>query len=150
MTEYYCYTGDIKNLKPNGWIFQKLYARNYKTYRKDGIIMYVISKMCLEIDNVRSQDQTKVVEFILENIDKPESFWSDEGMYGGKIASWVIQEGKIINRREAVKNKAEWYKKWEEDNDIPYLEDGERIRSKWINAIRELKELGNIELKSIS
>ena len=146
---FYCYTGDIKKLIPNGWTFQKLYARNYKTYRKDGIIMYVISKMCLEFDNIRSKYQSKVVEFMLENIDKPDSFWQTEGIYG-MLAAWTIQDGAIISRQEAFRNKAEWHKAWEKDNNIPYLEDGERIRIKWVNAIKELLKLGNIELRSIS
>ena len=31
------YLGKLKDLIPKGWIFQKLYARNYRTYRKEFI-----------------------------------------------------------------------------------------------------------------
>jgi hypothetical protein len=145
----YCYTGDVKKLIPNGWIFQKLFARNYKTYRKDGIIMYVISKMCLEPDNIKQEYQPKLIEFILENIDEPDSFWQEKYVFG-HVASWVIQKGKIIKRCQAVKNKTKWYLQWEKDNNIPYLEDGERIRIKWVYAIKELMNIGGVELKDLS
>lgn len=150
----YCYTGDVKKLVPNGWTFQKLYARNYKTYRKDGIIMYVVSKMCLEFDNIKSFHQPKVVEFILKNLEQPQSFWvspSHIPIFNNNLfPSWVIQECKIIDRRHAVRNKAEWHLKWEKDNDIPYLEDGERIKFQWVQIIKELKRIGDIKLRSIN
>jgi hypothetical protein len=39
------YTGKYRDLKPRGYVFQKLYARNYRTYRKefgcnDSILIY--------------------------------------------------------------------------------------------------------------
>lgn len=74
----YAYTGDVKKLKPNGWTFQKLYARNYKTYHNGNIIMYVVSKMVLEIDNVSRFHQEALIDFILEHGDKPKSFWYEE------------------------------------------------------------------------
>lgn len=73
--KYYAYTGDIKELKKLGYEFQKLYARNYKTYSKDNITMYVTSKMILEISYVEAKLRTKYIDFILANKDKPKEFW---------------------------------------------------------------------------
>jgi len=110
--------------------------------------MYVISKMCLEFNNIKLKYQPKVVGFILDNIDKPYSFWREEFMYG-HISAWVLQEGQLMSRKQAHINKRDWYLEWEKNNDIPYLEDGERIRFKWVRTIKELLEFGDIELKEI-
>lgn len=146
----YRYTGEIKKLKPNGWTFQKLYARNYKTYRKNGIWMYVISKMVLEIDNIKNKDQVTVVKFILRNLDKPYSFWQQPSPHplfkNTLFPSWAIQSGRIMTRLQANLNKRNWFLRFEKDNDIPYLEDGEYIRLKWVETIKELVELGGVEL----
>lgn len=37
MSSFIKYIGDFKDLIPKDWIFQKLYARNYRTYRKEFI-----------------------------------------------------------------------------------------------------------------
>lgn len=148
----YCYTGDIKKLIPAGWIFQKLYASNYKTYRKNKFIMYVTTKMCIEIVNIDYDNQVAVIKFILDNIDKPKSFWEAKPSIvhplfkNSTFPNWVIQDGVIYSRKEAVKNKAKWYKKFEEDESIEYLEDGERISYQMVLDIIELKKLGNVEL----
>lgn len=34
------YTGDWKSLLPSGWRFQKLYAKNYRAYMKDDMIIW--------------------------------------------------------------------------------------------------------------
>jgi len=147
--ESYCYTGDIKKLKPNGWIFQKLYARNYKTYRKDNIIMYVVSNMRIEIDNIKAKYQPKVIEFIIDNIDKPDSFWQSKSeipiFKDTLFANWVLQDGEIITRKQANINKRDWHLAWEKDNDIEYLEDGTRLGIELINSIKELIKLGGVE-----
>jgi len=148
-SQYYCYVGDIKKLIFNGWKFQKLYARNYKTYRKNGIIMYVVSKMRLEFDNVSGEYQKDLVAFILEHLNEPESFWIEPSVFFNDIMfpTWVIQKGKIITKIQSILNKRDWHLAWEKDHNIPYLEDGEPIRLKWIQAIKELVELGGIELR---
>ena len=146
---YYCYVGDVKKLIPNGWTFQKLYARNYKTYRKNGIIMYVVSKMCLEIDNIKGKYHKTLIEFILEHLNEPESFWVEPSTFfpGTMLPAWVIQKGEIMTKRQSIINKRDWHLAWEKNNNIQYLEDGEPIRLKWIQTIKELVELGGVELK---
>jgi hypothetical protein len=150
--QYYCYIGDRKKLKPNGWEFQKLYARNYHTYHKDGIIMYVVSKMCLELDNIKVKYQRKVIEFILKNIDKPDSFWQEKSFFfkDTMVSSWIIQDGEIMSRGQALINKRDWHLAWEKDNNIPYLEDGVFITIEWVKIIKELIELGGVELREIN
>jgi hypothetical protein len=144
----YRYTGDIKKLKPNGWTFQKLYARNYKSYRKNGIWMFVISKMRLEIDNIKTSDQGKVVKFILDNMNQPDSFWQETSPFfeDTLFPSWAIQKGEVMSRKQANKNKRDWFLAFEKDESIPYLEDGEPIRFKWVQTIKELIELGGIDI----
>lgn len=82
MIEQYAYTGDVKKLKTIGFTFQKLYAANYKTYMNNYMIMYVISKMVLEIDRVNPKHQAAYVAFILENKDKPKEFWVSDHVFG--------------------------------------------------------------------
>jgi len=150
--QYYCYIGHRKKLKPNGWTFQKLYARNYHTYYKDGIIMYVVSKMCIELDNIKAKHQRKVIKFILENINKPDLFWQEKSAFfkDTLFPSWVIQNGEITSKHQSIINKRDWHLAWEIDNNIEYLEDGIPIRFAWVNAIKELIELGGVELKEIN
>ena len=77
----YAYTGDVKLLKDIGYTFQKLFARNYKSYHKEDIFMFVISKMILEIENLKRIHQVRVIDFILANRDKPKSFWVSDRVY---------------------------------------------------------------------
>lgn len=79
--EQYAYTGDVKLLKGIGYTFQKLYARNYKSYHKDDNFMFVASKMVLEIGNVKAKHQVAYIGFILANKDKPKEFWVSDRVY---------------------------------------------------------------------
>jgi len=93
----YAFTGDIKLLKNIGYKFQKLYARNYKTYSNERIIMYVTSKMAVELDDVRANIRTPFIQFILDNKNKPKDFWLHDVTYGAPfnetftdMSTWVI------------------------------------------------------------
>ena len=45
------FTGDFKDLKPMGFTFHKLFARNYKVYEKDGLWIWVHRGGYVEIDD---------------------------------------------------------------------------------------------------
>lgn len=76
--QFYAYVGDVKKLKTIGYEFQKLYASNYKSYSKNKIIMFVISKMVIEISNQDSEARFKIIDFILKNKKQPKSFWAED------------------------------------------------------------------------
>lgn len=82
MLKQYAYTGDVKKLKTIGFTFQKLYAYNYKTYMNDHMIMYVVSKMAVELNRVHPEHQATFIAFILENKDKPKEFWVHDHVFG--------------------------------------------------------------------
>ncbi len=73
---YLKFTIDIKKLKGLGYTFQKLYARNYKTYRKDigkggrTIWLWVLERR-IEIDDWFS-DTGAILEFYKKNRNHPE------------------------------------------------------------------------------
>jgi len=149
--KYYCYTGDVKKLIPNGWRFQKLYASNYKAYHKDSIFMFVISKMAVEISDLKARYQAMLIDFILENKDKDESFWhsvrSGFPFKGVLFDNWVIQNGTLLHHTEATRNKMKWYDEFKKDNTIKYLEDGYCIGFSMVTDILNLHYLGGLTLK---
>jgi hypothetical protein len=148
----YCYKGDVKKLIPNGWKFQKLFASNYKSYRKNGIYMFVVSRMCLEINELKYTLQPLAIKFILDNIDKPFDFWESKSrlaIFGDStFPNWALQSGKIITAKAAVTNKVKHLLAWEKDNTIEYLEDGFRIDYNLVSTIKNLTEMGDIILTS--
>lgn len=137
----YRYLGDIKKLIPAGYRFQKLFARDYKSYCKGPIIMFVISKMELEIDNLPHADQKMTIDFILENKDKPEDFWQVPSTYtaifgDGKFAVWSVIDGVIYNKETKYATK---------DEDIMFR-DGFRIDYSFVLQVLELLALGGLGL----
>jgi len=142
---FYCYDGDIKKLIPAGWLFQKLYASNYKSYRKGDIYLFVVTKMAIEISNVKAEYQVALIDFILDHKNEPESFWhstrENSFFKDSLFANWILQDGVVISDIEAMKKKAEWFRDYEKDDSIPYLEDGYRIEYELVEAILELNEL---------
>ena len=141
----YRYIGDIKKLIPNGWVFHKLFANNYKVYNKNNIWMYVISKMRIEIDNITSNEI--VIDFILENKSKPDSFWTNNnyntllGNYTTPL--WTLFEGKIISTKELREKKREMRKK-ENPDSCPITLVSFEIFLPLVNTILELQNLGGI------
>jgi len=150
----YCYTDDVKKLIPSGWKFQKLYASNYKTYKKGEVIMFVRGGMIIEIDNVSHEVQADLIDFILNHKDEPESFWHSTRKHSffkdSLFANWVIQNDKIMSDREAMDNKMKWYKEVEKGNNPEYLSDGHRITYELVQTILELNNLGDIVKKEIN
>ena len=150
----YHFTGDIKKLIPNGWTFQKLYANNYKTYNKNDIIMFVISKMLIEITNVEQKYQANIIKFILDNKNKPNSFWQSKSknniLFGDTLFSnWVLQSGIIMRDIEAIKNKVQWLCEFQKDNSITYLEDGYKINFNLVQDIIQLDSIKPLELLKV-
>lgn len=147
----YHFTGDIKELIPAGYKFQKLFAMDYKSYCKNKIIMFVVSKMVLEIDNIKSADQATVIKFILDNKEQPSEFWQYKSTHKVFTKSlfpcWVIQDGLIVSHREARDKKVAFFKRFDLDENTPYQEDGERITLELVNDILELNEIKPLELR---
>jgi hypothetical protein len=144
----YCYDGDVKKLIPAGWKFQKLYASNYKSYSKNNIIMFVVGGMVIEIDNIDHKYQADLIDFILDHKDEDESFWHskrDNSFFKDTFfANWVVQNGVVLHHTEATYNKIKWYNALENNEDVPYLEDGYPIRYDFVKTILELDSLGKL------
>ena len=149
----YCFTGDVKTLIPAGWKFQKLYARNYKSYRKCGVFMFVVSKMILEIDWAQGNDQITIIDFILKNKDKSEDFWqsfSDMPIFKTtKFANWCIMDGEIITAKEASSRYVDYMVAFSKDDTIPYTKEGKRIEWELVQLVLDLVEIGGIKIKEI-
>ena len=154
MKKAYSYIGDIKKLIPNGWKFQKLYARNYKAYHKGDIYMFVISNMVLEINWAQGKDQVTIINFILDNKNKPEEFWqslSNIPMFKDtKFANWCIMDGKIITDKEASKREIDFIMTFNKDNTIPYVKEGKHIEYELVKSIVRLTKIGSVKLCTIN
>lgn len=107
----YVFTGDIKKLKDIGYKFQKLYAKNYKTYSKEKIIMYVVDKMAIEINNM-DEHTNVLIKYILDNKNKSKSFWVEDTIlntnppmpYNDRPLQVITAFGNIISSSEYLKN----------------------------------------------
>jgi hypothetical protein len=148
--EYYCYIGDIKKLIPAGFTFQKLYASNYKAYHKDNIFMFVVSKMILEISDIKSEYQTTLIKFILDHKDKPESFWHSTRKHSFfkdiLFANWVIYDGKVMAEYDYTENK---YKDLYNIENLDSINDGFQIQYELVKDILKLNEIGGVELREV-
>lgn len=118
--EIYAFGGDVKELKKIGYKFQKAYAKNYKTYCKDDIIMYVVSKMAIEITNLDDELQKTLIGFILENKEKEKSFWVEDRVIDLKVPLpykdaplWAMSKfGKIMSMKDWYEGSIAFMKKW--------------------------------------
>jgi hypothetical protein len=141
---FYKYTGDIKVLKNYGYTFQKLYARNYKSYHKGEIFMFVVSKMEIEITNIPHvpvNSQEIVIDFILTNKDKPVEFWEYEGLspFNKKLAKYRLINGEILTTEER-------YIKYPIKDNVENLFIEEfRLDIKLVNQILELNSIKPLE-----
>jgi hypothetical protein len=104
----YKYTNTVENLKKIGFKFQKLFAKNYHTYTKNDIIMYKVSDMEIEIDNIYRNVQSKIIDFILENKNNLTIFIriSDLDELGEtKMPNYYFNKvtGKIIDNNKRIK-----------------------------------------------
>lgn len=111
--EMFAYSGDVKLLKSFGYKFQKLFASNHKNYSRDSISMYVVCKMAIEIRNLDDEHQKKFVEFVLNNLDKEDSFWWEDRdlgkiMYYNAPKWYVTRYGNIVNKDDYMKLKIEF------------------------------------------
>lgn len=106
--ESYAYTGDVKKLKSIGYMFQKLYAMNYKSYHKDEIFMFVTTKMAIEYGTLAHSLQAKFIEFILTHKDKPKEFWVSDKPCGklvfNDMANYCLtMHGNVVTDEERAK-----------------------------------------------
>ena len=104
----YAYTGDVKKLKSIGYTFQKLYAMNYKSYHKDEIFMFVTTKMAIEYGTLRHSLQSKFIEFILNNKDKPKEFWVSDKQCGTFVFKdtanfYLTMHGNVVTDKQRAK-----------------------------------------------
>jgi len=147
---YYHYIGDTESLINNGWKYQKLYAGEYESYMKGDVIMFISNDMVIEIDDIHPEIQPDVIEFILDNRHQPEYFWqstlkNNSIFKDTKFACWLVQNGKIVTRPEAMKNKITWMKKAARGTICDPVEDGHSISYDLVKTILELRKIGGIK-----
>lgn len=58
------FTGSVKNLIPMGYVFNKLWARNYKAYIKHGIIIWIAGKS-IGIKDLSLTNSAKIAHLIV-------------------------------------------------------------------------------------
>ena len=108
--QVYAYTGDVKFLKDIGYKFQKLYAKNHKTYIKDKLFLFVIEGMIIEYSRLDLDIQKVVIDFILKNKDKNEEFWMSQGRFGKYGNYCVSRFGNLMTLSEYTKKRMTYYK----------------------------------------
>jgi len=122
----YCFTGKVGELKNIGYKFEKLYAANHKSYIKENIFMFVVSKMSIEIKNFEFDFQVELISFILKNKNKNKSFWVENRVINTNppmpyqdAPIWVMTRyGNIINHKEYTKGRADYMQKFKKILDL--------------------------------
>jgi len=137
------FTGDFKDLKPMGFTFHKLYARNYKVYEKSKVWIWVAHGGYVEIDDFFS-----LSGYIVKAIwDGTFPVYEEDVNYnnilffkkGDRKACMIDQKtGGIIERREFTKRYG-----------LEYNHDLFRevnIYNETLHFIEELKDLNIFEI----
>jgi hypothetical protein len=152
MNTYYKYTGDPKMLKHIGFKFHKLYANNYKAYNLKNIWLFVKGGYVIEIDNINHEHWYTVIKFILDNKNKPVSFWSrsckSKLFQGSTMPEHRIIDGIIYNYDEKIEKNRKIYEELKKNPDsdiILELKDGVAIDFDLVTNILLLEKFGKFE-----
>lgn len=96
------YTDSIQNLIELGYQKTFLYASNFVAYKKNRIILYEISDLIVEIENVAYKHQSIIIQFILDNKNQPPEFWERQCLHpaikNSTVPAWSLINGKIYNQ----------------------------------------------------
>ena len=146
----YRYSGDIKKLKGIGYKFHKLYGRNYKCYNKKDVWLFVKGGMFLENNQISHPDNwTKVIAFILKNLDMPDQFWYYNvklPLFGdSKMSEFRLIDGIIYSNNVRQLKSREIYQ-----STGMLMKDGYGISPELVDQIKELHSTGELVLKEWS
>lgn len=138
------FTGDFKQLKPMGFTFHKLYARNYKVYEKSKVWIWVAHGGYVEIADFFSLSGY-IVKAIWDGtfpVYEEDVTLGDMLFFkkGDRKACMINREtGEIIERREFTKR----YGEYDYDHDL-FREVS--IYNETLHFIEELKDLNIMEI----
>ncbi len=112
----FAFTGDVKDLKKIGYKFEKTHSSNHKSYCKDRIIMYVVNKMVLDLDDVKFAFRNDFIQFVIDNKDKPKDFWLEDIHYDAPfnetledMAVWVMSDKGNVMYKDEYYHKREFF-----------------------------------------
>jgi len=96
---HYSFTGDRKTLLKNGWKMNRHEGISYSRddINKYGFFMYSAGGMEIEMGRFCPYKHSQIIEFILDNKDKPDSFWikeTEEPLHN--MCNWVMLEDHTI------------------------------------------------------
>ena len=169
--QLYAYTGELTLLKGIGYRFQKLYAKNHKTYIKDKMFLFVIEGMVLEYSRIDDEIQKITIDFILKNKDENKDFWMSQGKFGSSAKYCVTRFGNLMLRSDYTKNRVTYYddmndfidkessgkyskddidKIYETIDAKEFSRDPYYIDIKFINLVIELNNLHPLEVITVS
>jgi hypothetical protein len=103
------YTGDFKSLIPSGWRFQKLYAKNYRAYMKDDMLIWQAGRE-FKIDHY-GEYTSVLISHVMEH--GVESLAYHDSLFGeNNVRYWIILDRKnlklikygSLERREYVES----------------------------------------------
>jgi hypothetical protein len=140
------FTGDFKDLKPMGFTFHKLYARNYKVYEKSKVWIWVAHGGYVEIDDFFSLSGY-IVKAIWDGtfpVYEKDAVYNDMLFFkkGDRKACMINQKtGEIIERREFTKRYCDENQEYDYD-----LFREVSIYNETLHFIEELKDLNIFEI----
>lgn len=139
------FTGDFKQLKPMGFTFHKLYARNYKVYEKSKVWIWVAHGGYVEIADFFSLSGY-IVKAIWDGtfpVYEEDINYGPVGFKKGDRKPCMInrETGEIIERREFTKRYANEHGEYDYD-----LFREVNIYNETLHFIEELKDLNILEI----
>lgn len=142
------YTVKDSELKAMGYKFQKLYANNYKSYRKEisGHTIWLWSKgKTIEIDNWH-QNTKAIIEFYKANKNSP---LFDEVGYKGQVKDYIKVQMNPDNGFIQLFDFKEYFKVFSKKNVETAWDDWNKKYEGWQNEILIFRDKFELILKEI-
>lgn len=171
MKKYVKFTGKIRDLKPDGWNFCKLFARNYRCYWKTcdgseyGPRLYIWQHLggYLEVDDFygdsyliveqvaagKTDEWSSIVNLSLKEPNNPEKdekvFWTLFDRQEKRFLPYDSAEHREI-KRKYYDTKSEGWKEWFNNEYIPRYRERNFVEEQF-DMIKDLLDRGWIEVQ---
>ena len=139
------FIGKFKDLKPLGYTFQKLYAMDYKTYRKRYVLIWVSHREVM-LDHLSRANSAHIAKLILDNAYP---VYHEDAWRGGRL---FFKKGESrICMLDKQTGKVEIHMDFMRANNFSFEYDHERYQEfifykELLDAVRELHEHKMIEI----
>lgn len=148
------YTGDLKSLLPSGWRFQKLYAKNYRAYMKDDMLIWQAGRE-FKIDGYGEYTSVLVAHIMKHGV---ESLQYRDTLFGeNNVRYWIILDKKNLKlisydsreRRKYLELRCRLTADGESLNDFYAQYREANVSETTINMLQDFIHAGKLSIKEM-